>query len=101
MGYSCTPEQPTDPLYKAWPFYITLVVDDKSGQVVCAYGMYYDSGARGSVDFGAEVSAFKGPYRSVRFDHGDLDYYIMFADDMAGVLDLFTQITGRPLMPPK
>lgn len=47
-----------------WPFYITLCVDE-SGRSTGAYGIFYDTGARGVLDFGSEISAFRGSFRKV------------------------------------
>lgn len=57
--------------------YITLVLD-AAGRAVCAYGLLYDSPCRGVLDFGKELSAFRGLYRYAEFETGDLDYYMAF-----------------------
>lgn len=50
-----------------------------------------------------EVGAFDS--LSATFDHGgeagEIDYYVFAGPDPAAILDQYTRLTGRPLLPPK
>ncbi|KXK51360.1 MAG: Alpha-glucosidase [Chloroflexi bacterium OLB13] len=88
LGYDA---ETSDPLYKHIPFHIIL-----NTQYNVAFGIFHDNAHSGEYDNGAEIDAFWGSYRSVRFDGGDLDYYVIYGPTMAEVLDKYTRLTGRP-----
>lgn len=91
MGYSA---RTSDPLYKHIPFYITHDGD-------AAFGLFYDTYADCTFDFGAEISNYHGPFRSFVADSGDLDYYVIAGPQIADVTRRFTWLTGKPALPPK
>ncbi|KAI9329321.1 glycosyl hydrolases family 31-domain-containing protein [Obelidium mucronatum] len=94
LGYN--PEL-TDPLYKLVPFHITL---DTVTRI--AHGIFYDSFAEGFADFGQEIDAFWGPYRSHTLLSGcGLDMYIFYGPTIENVIERYTGLVGRPAMPPK
>ncbi|KAJ3079494.1 hypothetical protein HDU99_010762, partial [Rhizoclosmatium hyalinum] len=94
LGYNPTL---TDPLYKLIPFHITL---DKTTRV--AHGIFYDSFAEGFADFGQEIDAFWGPYRSHTLLNGcGLDMYVFYGPTIAEVVSRYTALVGRPALPPK
>ncbi|KAJ3411782.1 hypothetical protein HDV05_001740 [Chytridiales sp. JEL 0842] len=94
LGYD---PQNTDTLYKLIPFHITL--DTKTRQ---AHGVFYDSLSAGAIDFGNEIDAFWGPYRSYTVSEGyGLDMYVIFGPSMEKVVEGYTRIVGRPTLPPK
>ncbi len=86
----------SDPLYKHWPFYITLVPE-----LNLAYGLLYDNLADSVFDMGREINAVYGPYRYYQAADGDLDYYLILGPTIAAVLDKFTWLTGRPALLPR
>jgi alpha-glucosidase len=92
MGYDA---QTSDPLYKHIPFYITRKPD--SG---LAFGLFYDTLADCSFDFGCEHSNYHGPYRYFAADHGDLDLYFIAGPSVPQVVRRFTWLTGRPAETP-
>jgi alpha-glucosidase len=92
MGYDA---QTSDPLYKHIPFYITRKPD--SG---LAFGLFYDTLADCSFDFGCEHSNYHGPYRYFAADHGDLDLYFIAGPTVPEVVRRFTWLTGRPAETP-
>lgn len=93
MGYSAAT---SDPLYKHIPFYITL-----SGQPAAAFGIFYDTLADCSFDFGQERSNYHGRFRSFVAEAGDLDYYVIAGPSVAEVTRRFTWLTGRPAFLPR
>jgi alpha-glucosidase len=93
IGYE---SRTTDPLYKHCAFYITF---DPMTQI--AYGLFYDNYATTTFDMGAEMDAYRGAYRYYHADDGDLDYYLLYGEHIADVLERYTRLTGRPSLPPR
>ncbi|KAJ3118972.1 hypothetical protein HDU96_005209 [Phlyctochytrium bullatum] len=94
LGYNAAA---TDPLYKNIPFYIVL--DTVTRQ---AYGIYYDTLARGVMDFGLEIDAFWGFYRHHTVEGGSgIDMYFIFGPTVEKVVEGFTRIVGHPILQPK
>src|SRR5208283_4727046 len=85
------------PLYKQWPFYVTV----PSSPEEPAYGLFYDNPASCELDLGQEVDAYHGPYRYARFDDGDLDCYVVFGPGLRDVVRRFSLLIGRPRVPPR
>lgn len=81
----------TDPIYKSIPFFIAV---NKDGN---AYGLFADNSWRSSFDFGhrdpstIEISAPSGP----------VDYYIIGGPTVGDVVRRYTDLTGKPPMPPQ
>jgi alpha-glucosidase len=92
MGYDA---ETSDPLYKHIPFYLTRRPD--SGLV---FGMFYDTLADCTFDFGCEHSNYHGPYRYFAAEDGDLDYYFLAGPTLAEATRRFTWLTGRPAATP-
>jgi alpha-glucosidase len=93
MGYDA---RTSDPLYKHIPFYIT-----RHGESGLAFGLFYDTYADCTFDFGAERSNYHGPYRSFTAGAGDLDCYVIAGPAVADVTRRFTWLTGRPAFLPR
>jgi alpha-glucosidase len=79
-----------DPLYMSIPFYIGV---HNQG----AYGIFLDNTHKTVFNFGASTNRFI--YFSA--EDGDLDYYFMHEDSVAGIISSYTELTGRMAMPPK
>lgn len=92
MGYDA---ERSDPLYKAIPY---LLVVDNSG---AAHGVFYDTMADPVFDLGREHDNYHPPYRLMRAESGDLDYYVIAGPDAAQVTRRFTWLTGRPALMPR
>lgn len=92
LGYD---PQRGDPLYKHWPFVLTRAA---SGMW---YGVYYDTLAACTFDFGCEHDNYHEPYRYVEIDDGDLDYYFMVGETPAQVVAQFVQLIGGTALPPQ
>lgn len=87
MGYNCEPgPMMSGPLYKHYPI-LFVNVRERTAKIediperwssLGWYCMFYDNQSRGVVDLGAEISAFRGSYRYIQFEDGDLEYYMIF-----------------------
>ncbi|MBW6492133.1 MAG: glycoside hydrolase family 31 protein [Lentimicrobium sp.] len=78
-----------DPLYVTIPFYMGI----HSGLV---YGIFMDNSHRSRFNFGASNDRFS----SFSAEDGEMDYYFMHSPSVAGVIELYTHLTGRMTMPP-
>jgi alpha-glucosidase len=61
------------------------------------YGLFFDDTSEGMIDTGDTSTA----YMSFENLGGQLDYYYFAGPTMADVLDRYTELTGRPYMPPR
>ena len=93
LGYDA---EKTDPLYKHFPFYITFIPE-----LQIAYGLFYDNLATTTFDLGRELDAYHGRYRYYQADDGDVDYYFIFGPSIAEVVDKFSALVGRIILPPR
>jgi alpha-glucosidase len=93
MGYSA---RTTDPLYKHIPFYLTWKRQRKTG-----FGLFYDTVADCTFDFGRELDNYHGHYRYFVADYADLDYYFIAGATLEVVVRRYTWLTGRPAFTPK
>ncbi|HOI88656.1 MAG TPA: glycoside hydrolase family 31 protein, partial [Lentimicrobium sp.] len=78
-----------DPLYVTIPFYMGI----HNGLV---YGIFFDNSHRSRFNFGASNDRFS----SFGADDGEMNYYFMHAPSVAGIIGLYTHLTGRMTMPP-
>ncbi|WP_461788778.1 glycoside hydrolase family 31 protein [Pedobacter sp.] len=78
------------PMYISIPFYIGIFKDQ-------VYGMYYDNSFKGTFNFGASNTRFS----SVTFDGGDMDYFFMYDQSVAKVIEHYISLTGKMPLPPK
>ena len=62
-----------------------------------AYGIFFDDTSWGTIDMTTAASG----YMSFKNLGGNLDYYYFAGPTIAAVLDRYTQLTGRPFMPPR
>jgi len=79
----------TDPLYKNVPFYIGL-------QNKIAYGIFFDNTFRSYFDFAQE----RHHVTSFWAQGGSMDYYFVYGPDMNSVVSGYTELTGKPELPP-
>jgi alpha-glucosidase len=82
-------EPGADPLYASTPFYMGLHRQRM-------YGVFLDNTHKTVFNFGASNNRFS----FFSADDGPLDYYFFGAQTIPGILDAYTQLTGRPYMPP-
>ena len=88
LGYDAETSQP---LYKHIPFVMTRAAGEGG-----TFGLFYDSYADCTFDFGCERSNYHGLFRSFAAEAGDLDYWIIAGPEPASVTRRFTWLTGRP-----
>ena len=74
------------PAYLIFPFFVSSA----------GYGVFVDNSGTGYIDLAA-TEADTVIYTS---DVGELRYYVMSGGSMYGTLDQYTQLTGRPPVPP-
>ncbi|HNP17813.1 MAG TPA: glycoside hydrolase family 31 protein [Fulvivirga sp.] len=85
FGYGAS----SDPLYCSTPFYIGLHNE-------LSYGIYLDNPHKSHFNFGASNDRFS----SFSADTGDMNYYFIYDDNVAGILKLYGHLTGYMPMPP-
>lgn len=78
-----------DPLYKAVPFYIGLHDN-------IAYGIFFDNTFRTFFDFGQE----RRNVTSFWAQGGEMNYYFFYGPEMNEVITSYTDLTGKPELPP-
>lgn len=79
----------SDPLYSSVPFYIGI-------HHKMAYGIFLDNSHRTSFNFGASNNRFS----SFSADAGEMNYYFIYDDSVAGIIKQYTHLTGRMELPP-
>jgi alpha-glucosidase len=75
-----------DPLYKSIPFFMSSE----------GYGIYFDNTYKTNFDFGNGSDAsysFSAP-------GGEMEYYFIYGPSFKQILTLYTELTGKPIMPP-
>ena len=85
-----------DTLYKHIPFYIRLDRDSKA-----AVGVFYHNFHESEFNLGCEKSNYWPRYSYFRADGGDIDLFVIGGGSIAGVIDNYTLLTGRPALLPK
>ncbi|MDX1908152.1 MAG: glycoside hydrolase family 31 protein [Bacteroidia bacterium] len=82
-------ERTSDPLYKNIPFFMGLHHNH-------AYGIFFDNSFRARFDFGHE----RGDILSFGAEGGEMNYYFIYGPELVTVAERYTQLTGRPHLPP-
>jgi len=90
MGYDASS---SDPLYKHLPYYICR-------NSVGTYGIYYDTHARGTMNFMEEMDNYYGHFKSFTSDDDVLVYYV-FLGDIKSIVKRFSRLCGRSVFSPK
>jgi len=78
-----------DPLYKAIPFFIGLHHE-------ASYGIFFDNTFRTYFDFGFE----RRGVTSYWAQGGEMNYYFFYGPKMEQVVQNYTDLTGKPELPP-
>lgn len=78
-----------EPLYKVVPFYVGL--HNKT-----SYGVFFDNTFRTFFDFGQE----RRNVTSFWAEGGEMNYYFFYGPSMGEVVTAYTDLTGKPEMPP-
>ncbi len=85
-----------DPLYKHWPFFLNQRADSGT-----AFGLYYDTLAECTFDFGAEHDNYHDRYRATEIADGDLDAYVFAGPTLREALARFVAAIGGTALPPR
>ncbi len=78
-----------DPLYKSVPFYLGMYEER-------AYGIFFDNTFRTFFDFCQE----RRNVTSFWAQGGEMNYYFFYGPDMQDVVTRYTDLTGKPELPP-
>lgn len=103
------PLNPSEPLYNSIPLLIEVNPNPTGAQAggAYAYGVFFDNPAQSYMNIAADVQTIYPSFSMSGMYYfgalcGDLDYYFLLGDGGApDVIDQYTQLTGRPTMPPK
>lgn len=76
-----------DPLYKSIPFFISSY----------QYGIFFDNTYKTEFKFGTESPEFY----SFETPGGEMIYYFIYGADYKKIIEEYTLLTGKPIMPPK
>lgn len=85
-----------DPMYKHIPFYIRT--NDNS---LHSLGIFYNNSYDCVFDMGNERSGYWDRYCYYQADGGDLDIFFINGPDVKDVVERYTWLTGRTIMPTK
>lgn len=85
-----------DPMYKHIPFYIRINEDN-----LHALGLFYHNSYDSVFDLGQEISGYWERYCYYQTDGGDIDLFLINGPRMADVIDRYTWLTGRTILPTK
>lgn len=80
----------TDPLYKSIPFFVSI------GAPGGSYGLYLDNTWRSWFDFGRRHP----DTLEIGAEGGAIDYYLIYGPTPGAVVAGYTELTGRPPLPP-
>lgn len=76
-----------DPLYKSIPFFMSSN----------HFGIFFDNTYKTEFKFGSESN----DYYSFEAASGEMIYYFMYGNDYKQIIENYTALTGKPIMPPK
>ena len=94
------PLNPSEPLYCSVPLLIETNPDPVNGPAY-SYGLFLDNSAQSYFNLGAsDYSNMFGKYYFGAL-YGDLDYYFLYGADVPSVIEQYTNLTGRPTLPPR
>ncbi len=85
-----------DPMYKHIPFYIRV-----SEENYHALGLFYHNSYDCVFDMGQEISGYWERYCYWQADGGDIDLFIINGPRPAQVIERYTWLTGRTILPTK
>lgn len=85
-----------DPMYKHIPFYIRVNEDN-----LHSVGLFYHNSYDCVFDMGQEISGYWERYCYYQVDGGDIDLFLINGPKMTDVIDRYTWLTGRTILPTK
>ena len=85
-----------DPMYKHIPFYIRVNEDN-----LHAIGLFYNNSYDCVFDMGQEISGYWERYCYYQTDGGDIDLFLINGPDVKSIVNRYTWLTGRTILPTK
>ena len=85
-----------DPMYKHIPFYIRVNEKDLHG-----VGLFYHNSYDCVFDMGQEISGYWERYCYYQTDGGDIDLFLINGPKITDIIDRYTWLTGRTILPTK
>ncbi|MBQ7732414.1 MAG: DUF4968 domain-containing protein, partial [Synergistaceae bacterium] len=85
-----------DPMYKHIPFYIRV-----SEENLHPLGLFYNNSYDCVFDLGQEISGYWERYCYYQVDGGDIDLFLINGSNMKDIIDRYTWLTGRTILPTK
>ncbi|MBQ7561355.1 MAG: DUF4968 domain-containing protein [Synergistaceae bacterium] len=85
-----------DPMYKHIPFYIRVNRDN-----LHSLGIFYNNSYDCVFDLGQEISGYWERYNYYQTDGGDIDLFFINGSSMKKVIERYTWLTGRTILPTK
>jgi alpha-glucosidase len=85
----------TNPLYKHIPFYIRL--NKKSKQ---AFGIFYHNTYEAEFNLAQERNNYYDRYSYYKAEGGDLDWFFINGPKVSSVIERYTDLTGKTVLPP-
>jgi alpha-glucosidase len=81
---------PRLPMYVSIPFYIGI-------HDSLVYGLFYHNTFKTFFNFGVSTPGFS----SITAEGGDVDYFFIYDETITGILEHYTELTGRMPLPPR
>ncbi|MBQ9594910.1 MAG: DUF4968 domain-containing protein [Synergistaceae bacterium] len=85
-----------DPMYKHIPFYIRLNEEN-----LHPLGLFYNNSYDCVFDMGQEISGYWERYCYYQVDGGDIDLFLINGSNIKEIIDRYTWLTGRTILPTK
>ena len=85
-----------DPMYKHIPFYIRVNENN-----LHALGLFYNNSYDCIFDMGQEISGYWERYCYYQTDGGDIDLFLINGPDFKSIIERYTWLTGRTILPTK
>ena len=85
-----------DPMYKHIPFYIRFNENNFR-----SLGLFYNNSYDCVFDMGQEISGYWERYCYYQTDGGDIDLFLINGDDVKSIVERYTWLTGRTILPTK
>ena len=85
-----------DPMYKHIPFYIRVNENNKH-----ALGLFYNNSYDCVFDMGQEISGYWERYCYYQTDGGDIDLFLINGPEIKSIIERYTWLTGRTILPTK
>lgn len=85
-----------DPMYKHIPFYIRVNESN-----LHSLGLFYNNSYDCVFDLGQEISGYWERYCYYQTDGGDIDLFLINGPEVKNIIERYTWLTGRTILPTK